>query len=396
MTGNRSALLQLFLTYLRLGLTSFGGPIAHLGYFRDEFVVRKKWISDESYADLVALCQFLPGPASSQVSYAIGYIRHGWLGGILAWCGFTLPSAMALILFAYGLSTWGDVSEAGWVQGLKLAAVAVVAKAVWGMGTKLCKTRATITLALAACAIVLLFPTVWAQLGVILAGALAGSTLLPNPPQNHRANDTGPSGSHRTGALCLVAFGALLIVPSAIATFTHSPLLLTFDAFYRSGSLVFGGGHVVLPLLEEAVVQPGWIDPNTFLAGYGATQAVPGPLFTFAAFLGASMNEPITGWFGGLFCLGAIYIPSILLVTGVLPFWERIRKNQTAKRALAGTNAAVVGLLLAAFYQPAWTSAILSPQAAAFALIAFLLLQFWKMPPWALVILCGFAGWALL
>jgi len=396
MPAKHSPLLALFLTYLRLGFTSFGGPVAHLGYFRDEFVSRKKWLTDEAYADLVALCQFLPGPASSQVSYAIGYLRHGWWGGFLAWCGFTLPSAFALILFAYGLTALGDTSGAGWVLGLKLAAVAVVAKALWGMGTKLCRTRTTVTFALVAGALVLLFPTVWAQLGVIAGGALAGWALLDQPPAGAGAKAGKSSLSSRTGFFCLMTFAVLLIGLWIAAAFSGSRWIDTFEAFYRSGSLVFGGGHVVLPLLEESVVAPGWVDQGTFLAGYGAAQAVPGPLFTFSAFLGASMNASPTGWLGGLYCLVAIYVPSILLVTGLLPFWDRIRSNQAAKRALAGTNAAVVGLLLAAFYNPVWTSAVISPRAAAFALVGFLLLQFWKMPPWALVILSGLAGWAVL
>lgn len=393
MPRKRSPLLELFLIYLRLGFTSFGGPVAHLGYFRDEFVSRKKWLTDEAYADLVALCQFLPGPASSQVSYAIGYLRMGWWGGFLAWCGFTLPSAIALILFGYGLASFGGAAESGWVLGLKLAAVAVVAKALWGMGTKLCPSRTTVTFALLAATIVLLFPTAWAQVGVIILGALAGWAILEAPQKTSTSKGKQTQLSSKTGIICLSVFAFLLIGSWVIASLSSSRWIESFDAFYRSGSLVFGGGHVVLPLLEEAVVSPGWIDQDTFLAGYGAAQAVPGPLFTFSAFLGTSMNDSPNGWIGGLFCLVAIYIPSILLVTGLLPFWERIRANTAAKRALAGTNAAVVGLLLAAFYNPVWTNAILSPQAAAFALVGFLLLHFWKMPPWALVILSGFAGW---
>jgi chromate transporter len=396
MSRNRPPLLDLFLIYLRLGVTSFGGPIAHLGYFREEFVRRKKWLTDEAYADLVALCQFLPGPASSQVSYAIGYLRLGWWGGFLAWCGFTLPSAVALILFAYGLTALGDASGAGWVLGLKLAAVAVVAKALWGMGSQLCNSRTTVTFALIAGAVVLLSPTAWAQLGVIAAGALAGWVLLGGPAnKTHGQGNPSFSLHPRTGLFCLGAFGVLLIGLWVAASFSESRWVDTFAAFYRSGSLVFGGGHVVLPLLEESVVGSGWIDQGTFLAGYGAAQAVPGPLFTFSAFVGTSMNSAPTGWIGGLYCLVAIYVPSILLVTGLLPFWEKIRSNPAAKRALAGTNAAVVGLLLAAFYDPVWTSAVVSPKAAAFALVGFLLLQFWKMPPWALVILSGLAGWVV-
>lgn len=386
------SLLSLFLVFLRLGCTSFGGPVAHLGYFREEFVRRRRWLTEEAYADLVALCQFLPGPASSQVNYAVGFLRRGWIGGFVAWCGFTLPSAAVLILFAYGLSAFGDPTGAGWVLGLKLAAVAVVAKAVWGMGTQLCDDRTTASLALAAAAGMLLLPGAWTQIGIIVAGALLGWLLLP-APEAQAAGLAGPTPlSRRAGSFCLLGFAVLLAGSWILTRLADSQALAVFEAFYRSGALVFGGGHVVLPLLEEAVVRPGWIDQSAFLAGYGAAQAVPGPLFTFAAFLGTAMNEAPNGWFGGLFCLVAIYVPSVLLVTGLLPFWERIRANRSARRALRGTNAAVVGLLLAAFYDPVWTSAVISPAAAAFALAGFLLLQFWNLPPWALVILSGIAG----
>ncbi|MEM0967094.1 MAG: chromate efflux transporter [Verrucomicrobiota bacterium] len=396
MSRNSISLFDLFLIYLRLGLTSFGGPVAHLGYFREEFVRRRKWLEDNAYADLVALCQFLPGPASSQVSYAIGYQQRGWWGGFLAWCGFTLPSAFALILFAYGLNSWGRAGDQGWIMGLKIAAVAVVAKAVWGMGTTLCRTKVTVTFALVSASVALLFPTVLTQIGTIGLGALGGWILIPSTQEKSGSGETRFSLSKRKGVLCLLTFFILLVGLSIGAAVSQFRALEYFDGFYRSGAFVFGGGHVVLPLLEEAVVQPGWVSQTDFLAGYGAAQAVPGPLFTFAAFLGASAAEAPNGWFGGLFCLVAIYIPSILLVTGILPFWESLRQNRGAKRALAGTNAAVVGLLLAAFYDPIWTASIISPSAAAFALVAFLLLQFWKMPPWALVILSGFAGWGLL
>lgn len=397
MTDSRPSLSSLFLVFLRLGCTSFGGPVAHLGYFREEFVKRRRWLTDEAYADLVALCQFLPGPASSQVNYAVGFLRRGWLGGLIAWCGFTLPSAVVLILFAYGLSAFGDPAGAGWVHGLKLGAVAVVAKAVWGMGTTLCPDRATVSLALAAGAAVLVVPSPWTQVGVILAGGFLGRLLLSAPSAPSAAGEIGKLPlDRRAGAILLFLFGFLLVGLWALAGATDSRPLAYFEAFYRSGSLVFGGGHVVLPLLEEAVVRPGWIDQGTFLAGYGAAQAVPGPLFTFAAFLGTALNEPPNGWAGGLFCLAAIYVPSILLVSGLLPFWRRIRSNQAARQALRGTNAAVVGLLLAAFYDPVWTGAVVSPTAAAFALVGFLLLRFWNLPPWALVILGGFAGWLVL
>ncbi len=396
MKTSKHSLLSLFLIFLRLGCTSFGGPVAHLGYFRDEFVRRRKWLSDEAFADLVALCQFLPGPASSQVNYAVGFLRKGWIGGLIAWAAFTLPSAIVLILFAYGLASFGDPDGAGWVLGLKLAAVAVVAKAVWGMGTSLCTDRGTISLAILAGVLMLLLPYGWTQIAVIVGGALIGWIFFRVNERNGSGGSMAVPLSRRVGFICLTLFAGLLVGLWLLTLFWDNRFLAVFEAFYRSGSLVFGGGHLVLPLLEETVVRPGWIDQSTFLAGYGATQAVPGPLFTFSAFLGTAMNEAPNGWWGGLFCLAAIYVPSVLLVTGLLPFWDRVRRNHAARRALRGTNAAVVGLLLAAFYDPVWTSAVGSPKAVAFVLAGFLFLQFWKLPPWALVILSGFAGWAFL
>lgn len=396
MNSSPHSLISLFLVFLRLGCTSFGGPVAHLGYFREEFVRRRRWLTDEAFADLVALCQFLPGPASSQVNYAVGFLRRGWVGGIVAWSAFTLPSALVLILFAYGLSSLGNPDGSGWVLGLKLAAVAVVAKAVWGMGTQLCTDRATITLALFAGILMLLLPYGWMQISVIAGGAVIGWLFLQTEERKSVGSSLSVPLRRRTGLLCLGIF-AVLLVGLWLATLMFSnQYLAVFEAFYRSGSLVFGGGHLVLPLLEETVVRPGWVDQSTFLAGYGATQAVPGPLFTFSAFLGTAMNDAPNGFLGGIFCLIAIYVPSVLLVTGLLPFWDRVRRNHAARRALRGTNAAVVGLLLAAFYDPVWTSAVISPEAVAFVLAGFLLLQFWKLPPWALVILSGFAGWAFL
>ncbi len=380
-----------FLIFLRLGLTSFGGPIAHLGYFRDEFVTRRKWLSERSYADLVALCQFLPGPASSQVGIALGLSRSGYAGALAAWAGFTLPSAMALILFALGLASYGDAMPSGVLHGLKVVAVAVVAQAVWGMARNLCPDAPRITLMAAAACFVLLLPSAWGQVGVIAIAAAIG--LLLFKPQQGAAHDPLPIAMRRrAGLFWLTLFFALLLgLPLLTAVFPHQALAMV-DAFYRAGSLVFGGGHVVLPLLQAEVVPSGWVGNDAFLAGYGAAQAVPGPLFTFAAFLGASMNQAPTGWLGGLICLLAIFAPSFLLVAGALPFWERLRRNTRTQAALLGINAAVVGLLLAALYQPVWTSAIHAPQDFGLALVALVALMFWKLPPWLVVVGSGVAG----
>lgn len=383
-----------FLIFLRLGLTSFGGPIAHLGYFRDEFVTRRQWLTERSYADLVALCQFLPGPASSQVGIALGLSRSGYAGALAAWAGFTLPSAIALILFALGIASYGDAMPSGVLHGLKVVAVAVVAQAVWGMTRSLCPDAPRITIMAAATCFVLLVPSAWGQVGVIAIAAFIG--LLLFKPQPGAAHDPLPIAiRRRVGLFWLTLFFALLMgLPLLTATFPNQTLSMV-DAFYRAGSLVFGGGHVVLPLLQAEVVPSGWVSNDAFLAGYGAAQAVPGPLFTFAAFLGASMNQAPSGWFGGLVCLLAIFAPSFLLVVGALPFWERLRRNSRTQAALLGINAAVVGLLLAALYQPVWTSAIHAPQDFGLALVALVALMFWKLPPWLVVVGSGVAGWLL-
>ena len=380
-----------FLIFLRLGLTSFGGPIAHLGYFRDEFVVRRQWLSERSYADLVALCQFLPGPASSQVGIALGLSRSGYAGALAAWMGFTLPSAIALILFALGIASYGDAMPAGVLHGLKVVAVAVVAQAVWGMARNLCPDAPRISIMAAATCFVLLVPSAWGQVSVIILAAIVG--LLLFKPQQGEAHDPLPiSVRRRVGLFWLALFFALMLgLPLLTAVFPNQTLAMV-DAFYRAGSLVFGGGHVVLPLLKAEVVPTGWVDNDAFLAGYGAAQAVPGPLFTFAAFLGASMNQAPTGWLGGLICLLAIFAPSFLLMVGALPFWEHLRRNLRTQAALLGINAAVVGLLLAALYQPVWTSAIHGPQDFGLALVALVALMFWKLPPWLVVLGSGVLG----
>lgn len=380
-----------FLIFLRLGLTSFGGPIAHLGFFRDEFVVRRQWLSERSYADLVALCQFLPGPASSQVGIALGLSRSGYAGALAAWMGFTLPSAIALILFALGIASYGDAVPAGVLHGLKVVAVAVVAQAVWGMARNLCPDAPRISIMAAATCFVLLVPSAWGQVSAIILAAIVG--LLLFKPQQSEAHDPLPISERRcVGLFWLALFFALLLgLPLLTAVFPSQTLGMV-DAFYRAGSLVFGGGHVVLPLLQAEVVPTGWVGNDAFLAGYGAAQAVPGPLFTFAAFLGASMNQAPTGWLGGLICLLAIFAPSFLLVVGALPFWEHLRRNLRTQAALLGINAAVVGLLLAALYQPVWTSAIHGPQDFGLALVALVALMFWKLPPWLVVLGSGILG----
>ena len=376
---------------LRLGLTSFGGPVAHLGYFRDEYVVRRKWLDEATYADLVALCQFLPGPASSQVGIAIGQLRAGALGALAAWTGFTLPSAIALVLFAYGVDSFGGALGAGWLHGLKVVAVAVVAQAVLGMMRNLAPDRERATLAVVAAAIVLAFPNAFGQIGAIVLGGVTGIVLLRGATPADGA--TLPvTVSRRTGAFLLALFVILLVGLPLIAAAVPSQSVMLLDAFYRAGSLVFGGGHVVLPLLQASVVPPGWVTNDAFLAGYGAAQAVPGPLFTFAAYLGAVMGPQPNGWAGAALCLVAVFLPSFLLVIGTLPFWDALRRRRLAQAALRGVNAAVVGLLIAALYNPVWTAGITNAYDVALAAAAFLLLFMWQTPPWLVVVLSALGG----
>jgi chromate transporter len=376
---------------LRLGLTSFGGPIAHLGYFRDEYVVRRTWLDEKTYADLVALCQFLPGPASSQVGIAIGQLRAGTLGALAAWTGFTLPSAIALVLFAYGVDALGGTLGGGWLHGLKVVAVAVVAQAVLGMMRALAPDRERATLAVVAAALVLAVPSAWGQVGAIVLGGVAGILLFRGEaPADHAALPV--TIGRRTGAMLLALFVVLLIGLPLIAAAVPSQSVRLFDAFYRAGALVFGGGHVVLPLLQASVVPPGWVSNDAFLAGYGAAQAVPGPLFTFAAYLGAVMGPQPNGWLGAALCLVAVFLPSFLLVIGTLPFWDALRRRPLAQATLRGVNAAVVGLLIAALYNPVWTAGITGPYDFALAAAAFLLLFMWQTPPWLVVVLSALGG----
>ena len=391
-----SLILETFRVFLRLGCTSFGGPVAHLGYFQNELVQRRRWVSDATYADVVALCQFLPGPASSQVCLVLGYLRSGLLGGILSWIAFTAPSAALMIGFAYGVH-FLNVQTAGWLLGLKVAAVAVVAQAIWIMGRKLCPDLIRVVLMMACAVVLIISRMAWLQPVMIASGALFGLAWLrteSHARENQEIFSRNLLLSRRLASTSLALFAMLL----GISLFWHGggELEDTFARFYRTGSLVFGGGHVVLPLLQAETVKSGLVSHDVFLAGYGAAQALPGPLFTFAGFLGASMHSVYPPWFLGLWCLAAILLPSLLLIVGTLPFWARLTDNAAAQAALKGANAAVVGLLLAAFYDPVWTSGITSPQACTLGLAAFALLQFWKTPNWAVVLVCAAAGeWLL-
>lgn len=385
--------------FSRLGCLSFGGPVAHLGYLRAELVGERRWIDDARFGDLVALCQFLPGPASSQVVFALGMHRAGLLGAILASVCFTLPSALLMIAFAYGVAVMGDLRSAGWLHGLKLAAVAVVAQAVWGMGKKLCTDRARISICLLSAAVILGAPGALSQIGVIAAGGLAGWTLYRRTAATVSLPVEERAGRHHVAAAAaLVAFGALLVVLPALsaASAGESRSIAVFDSFYRSGSLVFGGGHVVLPLLRAEIVPKGWLSDDRFLAGYGAAQALPGPLFTFSAYLGAAMSPGPHAWLNGLWCLLAIFLPAWLLIGGALPFWHAIRAKRWAQAALAGANASVVGVLLAALYSPVITEGVRDRKDVIAALVAFGLLEQWKAPPWLVVLAMAAAGQWLL
>ena len=385
---------EIFRAFLKLGLTSFGGPIAHLGYFRDELVLRRRWLSEAAYADLIALCQFLPGPASSQVGFALGYLRGGLAGALLAWAAFTLPSAALLLAFALGADAFGGPMGQDLIHGLKLVAVAIVAQAVWGMARTLAPDRERATIALAAVLILVSVPTALGQLAAIGAGAVAGTLWCRRVDQRAAGHLPVPI-SRRAGMLLLALFFGLLLGLPAMVAWWSLPGLALFEVFYRAGALVFGGGHVVLPLLETRLVEPGWVTADAFLAGYGAAQAVPGPLFTVAAYLGAIIEPGPDGLSGAAIALLGIFMPGMLLLLGVLPFWDRLRHYNGARAAMAGTNAAVVGILGAALYNPVWTSAVASPADFAVALAAFVLLTAWKAPPWLVVAVTLLASVAL-
>lgn len=406
----RPTVPEIFLIALRLGCTSFGGPVAHLGYFHKEYVERRRWLDDAHFADLVALCQFLPGPVSSQVGFAVGCLHRGIAGGLAAWLGFTLPSAVLMTAFAYGVVSLGELGTAGWLRGLKAAAAAVVAQAVWAMGRKLCPDLPRGAMALSAAAILVFLPSAWVQVSVIALGATVGllffrrfagsNRRLPrqSPATAGEEADSPsvvpPASSPQLppGTPWLISFFVLLLgLPLLVQAFSN-PWVAVFDRFYRVGSLVFGGGHVILPLLEREVVAPGWLTHDQFLAGYGAAQALPGPLFTLSAYLGTLM----AGWLRGGWAVLAIFLPSVLLVLGALPFWQTLRRRADAQAALRGANATVVGVLLAAFYHPVCTAGITDERSAALAGLAFIALQPAKIPPWAVVFATAVLGGMLL
>ena len=385
------SVLEVLWVATKLGLTSFGGPIAHIGYFHDEYVRRRKWLDEHTYSDLVALCQFAPGPTSSKVGFSLGLMRAGYLGGLAAWAGFTMPSALALLLFAYGASALSGPVGTGVLHGLKLVAVAIVAQAVWGMARNLCPDRERASIAGAAAVIVLLSTSAFSQLAAILFGAVTGAWLC-RPTGLVHAEHAPIKVSRRVGVAALAAFFSLLFGLPFLRGLTDSRAIAMMEAFYRSGALVFGGGHVVLPLLREAVVAPGWVGDDVFLTGYGAAQAVPGPLFTFAAYLGAVMEPAPNGVAGAALGLVSIFLPGLLLHLGTLPFWESFRRRAGTQAVMRGINAAVVGLLGAALYSPIWTSSVQGPEDFAVALVGFILLVGWKAPPVLVVAVSALAG----
>lgn len=395
---NHISVWTIFITFLRLGLTSFGGPVAHLGYFRTEFVDQKKWLSDQEYSDLVALCQFLPGPASSQVGLAIGMMKARYLGALAAWLGFTLPSALLLTIFAFGIAGTQSSGLTAVLMGLKIVAVGIVAHAVWGMAQSLCRGYVQAALAIIATATLLLFPNAIIQVGVIFASGFIGWLLIKTKQSNQQSKQSSFDnlGSRKVSVIWLALFFILLLLLPILASSSNSSALELFDGFYRTGALVFGGGHVVLPLLQTETVGAGLMTNDAFLAGYGAAQAVPGPLFTFASFLGAVNNTPTNGVIGSIICLLAIFLPSFFLIAGALPFLGKLRSNHQMQSVLAGVNACVVGILAAALYNPLWTSTIKGPTEFVMAAAAFIALAFLKAPSWLVVVVCAIGGYIFL
>jgi len=383
---------EVLLAFLKLGLMSFGGPIAHLGYFRNEFVTRRRWLDEGAYGDLVSLCQFLPGPASSQVALSIGLARAGYRGALAAWIGFTLPSAVALVLFAYGASELEGRTAVGLLHGLKLVAVAIVAQAVWGMARTSCSDLQRASIAIGAAVILLLVGSGTMQIAVILLGGMLGLWLCRGASEPAARGTLPALVSTPVGLRCLATFFLLLVGLPLLRGSWSSNAVALVDAFYRSGALVFGGGHVVLPLLREAFVGPGWVSDDAFLAGYGAAQAVPGPLFTFAAYLGAVARPAPHPVVGAVLGLIGIFLPGVLILLGTLPFWERFRGRARARAAMAGINAAVVGLLAAALYNPVWTSSVRTAADFGLALVGFVLLLVWRVPPLLVVVLTALGG----
>jgi chromate transporter len=382
---------EVFLTFLKLGVTAFGGPVAHIGYFREEIVVRRRWVQDAAFTDLVALCQFLPGPASSQVGFSLGLIRAGYWGGLAAWTGFTLPSALLMTTFAFGAGSLGGPVGAGLLHGLELVAVSIVAQAVWGMARTLCPDRQRAAIGTLVAVAILWSSSSLTQIGAIVFGGIIGLWLCRGPVAKP-AEVLGVPVSRRVG---FVALGAYFLLLAGLPLFSIAgsvPGLTLFEAFYRSGAFVFGGGHVVLPMLRDAVVLPGWVSDSTFLAGYGAAQAVPGPLFTFAAYLGAVAAPTPNGVIGAAIALVAIFLPGILVLIGTLSFWSTFRLRSDAQAMMRGINAAVVGLLGAALYSPVWNDAVVTPRDASVAVVGFVLLTAWRTPPIAVVICGAVAG----
>lgn len=379
-------LAEILYVSTKLGLTSFGGPIAHLGYFHNEYVIKRKWIDEKTFNDLVALCQFLPGPASSQTGFGIGMIRGGLIGGIISWVGFTLPSAIILTLFAFFLQDI-NLLNAGWIYGLKLVAVAIVAQAIFTMGQKFSNNKISFTIMVIACAISLLWKSPFSQIVIIILSGISGFYLFKNtlPLQ---VQDVEVKIKHEYSIISLLIFFILLILFPILSTFYPNIWLQIINIFYNTGAFVFGGGHVVLPLLENKLIPLGLITKDKFLAGYGIAQAIPGPLFTFSAYIGAV----ISGWKGAVIATISIFLPSLLLVAGVFPFWDSIRKKEGVQGTLAGINACVVGILLSAFYNPIWVSSIFTPKDFIFALSLFTLNNFWNISPFILVVISVIGG----
>ena len=384
-------LIDVFLVFLKLGFTAFGGPVAHLAFFREEFVVRKKWVTESDYSEIIALCQFLPGPASSQVGLTVGLSRAGYLGSIAAWLGFTMPSAVMLLLLALVYSNYGDIIPSGLLSGLKIVTVAVVAQAVWGMSRSICTDTTRITIMLFSAVLLLLLQSIYAPILVIFIAGIFG-VLLFKPALDSTKSELIFSISRFSGAVWFLIFLLLLFGLPILQLVVNQPIIDVISAFFRSGSLVFGGGHVVLPLLENEMVKTAWVSKEAFLAGYGATQAVPGPLFTFSAFLGGVLNGPISGVAGGLLALFSIFLPSFLLVYAILPFWQNVRTKPRVRAALVGINASVVGILFAALYHPVFVGGVSGTNDFIGVIVAFGALMFWRLPPWLVVIAGGTIG----
>lgn len=382
-------LLEILLASTKLGLTSFGGPVAHLAYFKEEYIDRRKWLDDKTYTDIIALCQFLPGPASSQVGIAIGMMRGGLLGGVISWIGFTVPSIVLLIIFAMLYQTF-NLSDAGFIHSLKIVAAAVVLHALIGLGKKLTPDKTRLAIAIVAASIMLIYPSAWMQILIIITAGLLGLKIFKNKAEPN-VNPFSVTISKKTGIISLGILVVSLIALPIITKLTNNPLVNLFDIFFRVGSLVFGGGHVVLPMIEREIVPQGLMTADQFLAGYGMAQAVPGPLFTFSSYLGTMME----GISGAVVATIGIFLPSFLLIVAALPFLNELQKRTSFQGVLMGVNASVVGILLAAFYNPVINSSIFDASDFALAIILFALLNIWKVPAWMIVILGVVGGYMI-